>query len=54
MIKTIKSIKKSIRWIEEEEGNLTKAEKENTLRRLKEFDGDLKRFILMHMAINKQ
>ena len=54
MIETIKSIKVSIAWIEKEEQNIVEKERENITRRLKEFDADLKRFILLHIAINKR
>lgn len=54
MIETIKSIKKKIEWIEKQSGNLTSTEKESILNRLKEVDKDLKRYILLSMAINKQ
>ena len=54
MIETIKSIENRIAWIEERAGNIAGKERENITHRLKEIDADLKRFILLHMAINKQ
>jgi hypothetical protein len=54
VIETIISIKKNIERIEKEEGNIKNTEREGILRKLKEIDGDLKRFVLMHMAINKR
>ena len=54
MIETIKSIKDKMAWLEKEEGNIIEKERDNIMHRLKEFDGDLKRSILLHMAINKR